>query len=313
MRPHTSGGAQPHVAAPSLFTSKKNDFIAFAPGLLLSVCEFSLHEPAHLQFNLEDNHCVVLGFLLSGATSISIGEKTKAVSHISAPMCLLSSVQGRGVQHYPAGKTLRVVEVCAEPEALHTLLGDAVSLLPRPLRSKRPPRKVQTDFRGKLTPFMESVCHQILRYPLEADQLRHLYMQSKALELILLLLQSIGGSKCSAATGDSTYIAPSDRCKLDSAREILLSEYADPPAITALAHRVGMNECKLKLLFKRHFGVTMYALVRQERMLIAKRLLREGLTVSQTAGKVGYVNLSHFSDCFRMYFGVTPSQYKRSI
>ena len=43
----------------------------------------------------------------------------------------------------------------------------------------------------------------------------------------------------------------------------------------------------------------------------AKRLLKEGCSVTETCEQVGYSNLSHFIRTFKQVAGSTPSAYKK--
>ena len=48
------------------------------------------------------------------------------------------------------------------------------------------------------------------------------------------------------------------------------------------------------------------------RMSAAQDFLREeGLSIAETAGRVGYFNISHFIKCFKAYTGMTPGEWKK--
>lgn len=98
--------------------------------------------------------------------------------------------------------------------------------------------------------------------------------------------------------------------QLDGAKELLLQDLSDPPTIAKLARAVGMNECKLKICFKKRFGTTIYALFQEERMKKAKRLLQD-YNVTETAMVLGYSNVSHFSTAFLKQFGCLPSRVRQ--
>lgn len=105
-------------------------------------------------------------------------------------------------------------------------------------------------------------------------------------------------------------LSPRECRQLDGAKELLLRDLSAPPTIAELARAVGMNECKLKMCFKRRFGTTIYALFQEERMKKAKRLLQDH-NVTETAMVLGYSNVSHFSTAFLKQFGCLPSRARQ--
>jgi len=102
------------------------------------------------------------------------------------------------------------------------------------------------------------------------------------------------------------HLSAHERDLLMQAREHLLHDLAHPPTIAELAQAIGMNQCRLKQAFKAQFGTTIYALFQRERMLRARWLLGQH-NVTETAGLLGYSNISHFSSAFRKQFGYLPS------
>jgi len=101
-----------------------------------------------------------------------------------------------------------------------------------------------------------------------------------------------------------------ERGLLVEARERLLHDLANPPTIAELAEAIGMNQCRLKQAFKAQFGVPIYALFQRERMARARELLHRH-NVTETAGLLGYSNISHFSAAFCRQFGMLPGQMRR--
>jgi AraC-like DNA-binding protein len=161
-----------------------------------------------------------------------------------------------------------------------------------------------------LSPSMRMALLQVFNFPLDGPN-SLLFLESKALELINLHVLGLAMQSHRPPPNGSGYIAPNDREKLHAARDILTRELAEPPTISALSRRVGLNECKLKQIFKVHFKTTIFGFVQNERMRLAKTLLEEGMSVSQAASALGYVNFSHFSSAFRKHYGDIPSHFKR--
>jgi AraC-like DNA-binding protein len=82
----------------------------------------------------------------------------------------------------------------------------------------------------------------------------------------------------------------------------------EPPSLPELARSVGLNEFKLKVGFRTHFGTSVFGYLRAQRMDQARRLLVRGeLSVTEVAARVGYSNPSKFAAAFRKHFGRPPS------
>jgi AraC-like DNA-binding protein len=100
------------------------------------------------------------------------------------------------------------------------------------------------------------------------------------------------------------------RGAVDEAVDILQTEWAAPPTISALARRVGSNECYLKSDFRKRTGLSIGNFVRKLRMERALELIESGnCNILQAAHSVGYSNPSHFSAAFKRFYGRLPSRY----
>jgi len=133
--------------------------------------------------------------------------------------------------------------------------------------------------------------------------LGNLYLESKCLELIAITLQ-----RMLRQTGQTAIpLTRSDIGRLHEAKRLLLHNMADPPTIRQLSIQAGLNEFKLKKGFRDLFGKSVFQLLREHRLEIARTMLEDSdMTVSAVAGNIGYVNISHFISAFRNRFGVTP-------
>jgi AraC-like DNA-binding protein len=289
------------------------ELVPLSRGVTICLCECRVVNPVDYPFCYEtDLPQLSLSFHLHGEASVSYDHDPSESTMSSGPQCFLNSNLGNGVHHFKKRGTIRHVNILFDTEAMHRLMGDAVVRVPRCFSSSTPPPPTRGNIlRTPLTPFMLSAGHLALKSSTKTAHDR-LLLESKMLELITLFLAALPSPSGRGAKVSAGYISPCDREKLHAARDILLAEYADPPAIMEVAKRVGLNECKLKQLFKQHFKTTMFAMVRKERMERAKQYLEQGLSVSLTADKVGYVNYSRFSQNFHKHFGLNPSEYKNS-
>lgn len=107
----------------------------------------------------------------------------------------------------------------------------------------------------------------------------------------------------------ATEINASQLKKINLAQEILLSDLENPPSLTELAHKIGINTNKLKIEFKAQFGVPVFKYLQNERLKKAHKLIKnEQKTIQEAAWAVGYDSLGSFSNAFEKKFGYRPSQ-----
>lgn len=140
--------------------------------------------------------------------------------------------------------------------------------------------------------------------------MKRLYMESKAMELIALFGEVDGHG----IEGSKLFLSRDDLSKLDMARELIAHHFEQPMSIQELARKVRLNEFKLKKGFRERFGMTIFELVRKQRMEKALWYMEvERMNVGETAVSVGYSNVSNFATTFRKYYGCNPSEYLKNI
>ena len=102
-----------------------------------------------------------------------------------------------------------------------------------------------------------------------------------------------------------------EREKLEEARRILISDLENPPSLTELSKKIGLNTYKLKKTFKEVFGVPVFKYLQNERLTEAHKLIRDDkMNVQEAAWQVGYDSLSSFSNAFAKKFGYRPSEIR---
>ena len=100
------------------------------------------------------------------------------------------------------------------------------------------------------------------------------------------------------------------RC-LQTARSVLMKQFAPVPTIRQVARAAGMNDTYLKRSFKAVYGETIFDFSVRCRMQHALTLLRERrMTVAQVAQSVGYSHQTSFATAFRRHFGLKPKEVR---
>jgi AraC-like DNA-binding protein len=93
-------------------------------------------------------------------------------------------------------------------------------------------------------------------------------------------------------------------------RDTLLTRLADPPNANQVAARLHVSDRTLRHRLAAE-GTSFRALLDEAREYMAEELLVSGgLTVAETAQRLGYVEVSSFSQAFRRWKGVGPRAYR---
>lgn len=94
--------------------------------------------------------------------------------------------------------------------------------------------------------------------------------------------------------------------------EIIMSDIKQHYTIPVIARKVGLNEVRLKYVFKYIFKTGIFEYLLQARMLEAKKLLvYTDKPIKEIASLTGYQRTTSFITAFRKYFGYTPGAVKR--
>jgi AraC family transcriptional regulator, transcriptional activator of the genes for pyochelin and ferripyochelin receptors len=194
------------------------------------------------------------------------------------------------------------------PNTLSQLIADELTELPGEIRQllEQDEGKNYNDI-NTITPTMRLVLEQLLHCPFKGKT-RHIYLESKCLELIALKLEQIKSETTQSTQSSSLYsLKPDDVDRIHVARQILLAQPDNPPSLLELARQAGLNDYKLKLGFRQVFGTTVFNYLHRYRMEKAHQLLLGNrMNVKEVAQAVGYANQSRFAAAFRKQFGINP-------
>lgn len=100
---------------------------------------------------------------------------------------------------------------------------------------------------------------------------------------------------------------------LQAVLELMESNIEEPLALDELARYVGRSRRQIDRLFQRHLGTTPSRYYLELRITRARRLLLQtNQPITSVAVACGFVCATHFSHCYREFFGVSPRQARQA-
>lgn len=138
--------------------------------------------------------------------------------------------------------------------------------------------------------------------------LKKIFLLSKAIEILVLQAESFNTNP----KRDNLYLRTGEeKEKIIYARNYLIENLMQPPSLSQLARKAGINEFKLKKGFKEVFNNTVFGYLADSRLEMAKEQLMEGTkTASEIAFSLGYSSVQHFGSAFKKKFGFSPMNMK---
>ena len=131
------------------------------------------------------------------------------------------------------------------------------------------------------------------------------------LKLLLLHLQAGGGSEetvpgAVGLTGENTIIRKTQQYIQEHVEEKL--------TVPVVAQNVGVSPSYLTALFHKHLEFSPAEYIRRIKLQQSKQLIREGqMNFTQIAEALQYSTVHHFSRQFKQMFGLTPTEYAKSV
>ena len=129
--------------------------------------------------------------------------------------------------------------------------------------------------------------------------------------LLTLLLLSLGEQTRKAGdtrpiSGENTIITRAQQYVKDHVQEKL--------TVPVVAEGVGVSASYLTALFHKHLEFPPAEYIRRIKLQHSKQLIREGqMNVTQIAEVLQYSTVHHFSRQFKQMFGMTPTEYAKSV
>lgn len=161
-------------------------------------------------------------------------------------------------------------------------------------------------YQETVTPEMKNIIRELMEHT-SHNKLEKFYCKTKVSELIYEFF--------SRFLRRNTFVFNSmnkgDIEKIMHIEKLILKDFSKPPVLSELAIAIGMSETKMKALFKKIFGDSIYNYYSSARMIEAASMLKNNrdMPVSEVGYSLGFSNLSHFSKMFKRYIGMKPKEY----
>ena len=95
--------------------------------------------------------------------------------------------------------------------------------------------------------------------------------------------------------------------------EYINSHYTENISSKDISHKFGYDETYFCRRFKEATGITTMSYIRILRLELAQKLLKEtNESIGNISWKCGYSDTHYFSNCFKRYWGMTPTQIREA-
>lgn len=103
------------------------------------------------------------------------------------------------------------------------------------------------------------------------------------------------------------------RAIAESVMKHLCRYFCESLDLASLASLAGVSQGHLTRIFRRQTGLSIHQFVTEMRLRSSLELLLETGSITDAATHLGFAQHSHFTSTFRRAFGITPSDYLRSM
>ena len=140
--------------------------------------------------------------------------------------------------------------------------------------------------------------------------IRAQFFKVKIAELLLMLRSIDPGEH----TFCHRYFPASQTDKVKQIHSFITQSLERTYTVEELSERFGMPSATLRNVFKAVYGAPIYRYIKSYKMKAAASMLisDSGITVAQTAQRLGYDNTSKFAAAFKDVMGTTPQSYRKS-
>ncbi|WP_313600836.1 AraC family transcriptional regulator [Pseudomonas sp.] len=257
-------------------------------------CDLQFPEPLSIHKVLPDSLCIVqvLGGQWQHRVDGVLNEYTPGAPHV---LGLSESMEA--MDQMPAGSGARMAGLRIGGDYLREMAEEDASLQPLASLLDDGMHFSALDGCRALGRLLERLYHSPYQGALE-----RLNQESLSLAVLVELATHLAPqpAKPVAALRSHSDLAHEARFQLDA-------NLMNPPGTLALARELGVGETTLRRAFSGVYGQSMLDYVRQQRLELARTLLRQRKWhVAQIAHRLGYANPANFNHAYKAHFGHPP-------
>ncbi len=162
-----------------------------------------------------------------------------------------------------------------------------------------------------LPPKAVAILQDMLREQTQMDD----YSQDMLISLLQMLLLTVLRDEDSQRQSQQvTECLSSENQMIRAAQQYIASHVMEKLTVPVVAENVQISASYLTALFHKHLQISPGEYIRRMKLQKSKQLIREGkLNFSEIAKALEYSTVQHFSRQFKQMFGMTPSQYGKSV
>ncbi len=158
------------------------------------------------------------------------------------------------------------------------------------------------------SPELNFVFQQIRDCPAEG-QARHLYMESKVIEILSLI--TYNKDRTNLKKPISIKVDKRDKRSLRKTIQLMKKDLSSYPSIPQLAQTASMSLSRFQMAFRTVYGTTPYEYLKMLRMNAALLLIKNSdYTIRLVAKSLGYSHAGHFAKLFKSTYGLSPQEYR---
>lgn len=248
-------------------------------------------------FSMQD---VLLGVCLQGSAELQFGTDKHAARAVARPGRFIMLARGDAQRTIAWSGMRETLYVSVSGAQLERCLGRDV---PRASPIVAPQY-------GVADPQVARLALNMYEEVLAGCPAGRLYGESLSAAFASYLLSRYGAQPAADERAGVTF----SRGKASRLRDYIQANLGKEMALGELANLVGLSSHYFSQVFKNTFGATPHRYVLCQRIQEARRLLAaQGLSISDVAVDLGFVDQSHFTRIFRQMTGTTPKQFQRHL
>ena len=165
-------------------------------------------------------------------------------------------------------------------------------------------RKIQSPDAGAL--LREMLWEQEHEQPFSADMILN-----KLSSLLILLCRD---SHVEAKANRLPYNLNNENAIVQRAQQYISDHVLDALSVPIVAKGINISQSYMTALFHKHLNIAPGEYIRRIKLQESKQLIREGtMNITQITAALHYSTVHHFSRQFKEKFGMTPTEYARSV